>query len=115
MKILDLSSALQHPIGPEGDTPHTCLGGSCYGINNFIDDEHKQGAADFIRFANSFDSQKATVMNSGEPSSDERMYKDADVLEAYPFLGDFYEALQDAKARPKAPYYAQTSSSTSFL
>ena len=97
------------PIGPEGDTPHTCLGGSCYGINNFIDDEHKQGAADFIRFANSFDSQKAAVMNSGEPSSDERMYKDADVLEAYPFLGDFYEALQDAKARPKTPYYAQTS------
>lgn len=108
-KVTGKIAATKLPVGPSGTESHTCLGGLDLVINNNIDDEHKEAAADFISYMASPETQKAMTLISSQPPVVESVYTDAEILEAIPFYEEFVDIIATGKSRPLSPQYAKVS------
>ncbi|MEH7495642.1 ABC transporter substrate-binding protein [Neobacillus niacini] len=108
-KVKDLVGVTTLPIGPNGEEPHSTLGGLDLVINKAIDDEHKKAAVDFIKYLSSEKAQKEMNLIAAQPPVLQSVYKDPEVLEVNPFYEDFYGIIMNGKARPMSPKYAKVS------
>lgn len=108
-KVTGKIAATKLPVGPSGTESHTCLGGLDLVINNNIDDEHKEAAADFISYMVSPETQKEMTLISSQPPVVESVYTDAEILEAIPFYEEFVDIIATGKSRPLSPKYAKVS------
>ena len=108
-KVTGKIAATKLPVGPSGTESHTCLGGLDLVINNNIDDEHKEAAADFISYMASPETQKEMTLISSQPPVVESVYTDAEILEAIPFYEEFVDIIATGKSRPLSPKYAKVS------
>lgn len=108
-KVTGKIAATKLPVGPSGTESHTCLGGLDLVINNNIDDEHKEAAADFISYMASPETQKEMTLISSQPPVVESVYTDAEILEAIPFYEEFVDIIATGKSRPLSPQYAKVS------
>ena len=108
-KVTGKIAATKLPVGPSGTESHTCLGGLDLVINNNIDDQHKEAAADFISYMASPETQKEMTLISSQPPVVESVYTDAEILEAIPFYEEFVDIIATGKSRPLSPKYAKVS------
>jgi len=108
-KVAGKVGATTLPIGPNGEEPHSALGGLDLVINKFIDDEHKEAAVDFLRYMASEETQKEMTLISAQPPVLKSVYEDADVLAEIPFYEKFYGIIEGGKSRPMSPKYAKVS------
>ena len=108
-KVTGKIAATKLPVGPSGTESHTCLGGLDLVINNNIDDEHKEAAADFISYMASPETQKEMTLISSQPPVVESVYTDAEILVAIPFYEEFVDIIATGKSRPLSPQYAKVS------
>ena len=108
-KIAGKIGATVLPIGDGGSSPHSTLGGLDLVMNKYIDDAHKQAAAEFITYMTSFDTQKKFTLIAAQPPVLKAVYQDADVLKEIPFYGQFFDIIQNGKSRPSFPAYAKLS------
>lgn len=108
-KVTGKIAATKLPVGPSGTESHTCLGGLDLVINNNIDDQHKEAAADFISYMASPETQKEMTLISSQPPVVESVYTDAEILEAIPFYEEFVDIIANGKSRPLSPKYAKVS------
>ncbi len=101
--------AVALPLGPNGTTPHSCLGGLDLVINKSISDEQKAAAVEFLKYMTSFETQKEFTLIAAQPPVLQAVYEDADILEKIPFYADFYDIIMTGKSRPMSPQYAKVS------
>lgn len=108
-KVTGKMGATFLPVGPKGDTPHTCLGGLNLAVNNAIDKGQKEAAVEFIKYMTSVTTQKEMTLISSQPPVVKDVYTDAEILKEIPFYKDFYNVILGGKSRPKSPQYAKVS------
>lgn len=108
-KVTGLIGATTLPIGPNGEEPHSCLGGLDLVVNSAISDTQKEAAVEFIKYMVSADTQKEMTLISSQPPVIKSVYTDAEILEEIPFYENFYGVIQGGKSRPQSPQYAKVS------
>ncbi|MEK3990172.1 MULTISPECIES: extracellular solute-binding protein [Robertmurraya] len=108
-KVKDLVGVATLPIGPNGDEPHSTLGGLNLVINKAIDEDQKEAAVDFIKYLSGEKAQKEMNLIAAQPPVLQSVYTDPEVLEVNPFYEEFYGIIMNGKARPMSPKYAKVS------
>ncbi len=97
------------PRGPDGPSTST-LGGWQLAVSRYS--RHPEIAADLVRFLTSAKEQKRRAIQGTYAPTIPALYKDADVLEAVPQFGAFYDSFATAVARPSritGPKYSRVS------
>ncbi len=95
------------PHFPGGESAAT-LGGWHIGMN--IYSKHKEAAWKFIKFVESYETQKGFAMNLGWNPGRKDVYDDPDVVAKAPYLKDLRKVFVGAVPRPGVPYYTKLSS-----
>lgn len=90
-----------------GGVSVSALGGWHIAVSKFSDD--KKGAWEFVRFVTSREVQKELALKLGWNPARMDVYKDKDVLKAYPHFASLGEIFRNAYPRPGLPYYTQLS------
>lgn len=108
-KVKDLVGVTTLPIGPNGEEPHSTLGGLNLVINKAIDEDQKEAAVDFIKYLSGEKAQKEMNLIAAQPPVLQSVYTDPEVLEVNPFYEEFYGIIMNGKARPMSPKYAKVS------
>jgi trehalose/maltose transport system substrate-binding protein len=88
------------PRGGPGGRPVSTLGGWNLAVSRYS--AHPQAAADLVLFLTSEAEQKRRAVEASFNPTIVRLYRDAEVLAANPFMGFIGSSLQDAVARPSA-------------
>jgi multiple sugar transport system substrate-binding protein len=83
------------------------LGGWGFGISKFS--KHKEAAWEFIKFATSYEGQKAYHFKSGAIPTRHALFKDKEILDESPYYPQLYNVLINAKPRPMHPKYPRIS------
>ncbi len=97
---------------PAGDSGHTAgaLGGWQLSVSKYS--EHKEVAADFVKFLTSKKNQKFRAVEGSYHPTIQSLYEDADVREALPYIAQLGEVFDNISARPStatAPNYNEVS------
>jgi trehalose/maltose transport system substrate-binding protein len=95
--------------GPEGQHAGT-LGGESLAVSKYS--KHPAVAADLVLYMSSAKVQKDRALRGSFNPTLEALYRDAEIVQANPFMGELYSAFADAVARPTAvtgPRYNQVS------
>ena len=84
-----------------------CLGGFnlMIGASSDMHDE----AWEFVRFMTSLESQKTRTFSASALPTLTTLYEDRELLYEAPILALCKEALQNARPRPRSPYYSEMS------
>lgn len=90
-----------------GGVSVSALGGWHIAVSKFSDD--KKGAWEFVKFVTSREVQKELALKLGWNPARMDVYKDRDVLKAYPYFAKLGEIFRNAYPRPALPYYTQLS------
>ena len=83
------------------------LGGWHIGMNAYS--KRKEAAWKFIKFVESFDTEKGFAMNLGWNPGRQDVYDDPDVIAKAPYLKDLRKVFVGAVPRPSVPYYTKLS------
>lgn len=94
-----------NPEGPDGDQ-HGALGGQGMSIINYIPDERKDAAMDFLRWFAQEDVQ-AEWAHLGGFTNNANVLQDQEFLDAMPFNPDFAESMTFVKDFWNEPVYNQ--------
>lgn len=94
------------PHFPGGESAAT-LGGWHIGMNAYS--KNKDAAWEFIKFVESFDTQKGFAMNLGWNPGRQDVYDDSEVVAKAPYLKDLRTVFIGAVPRPGVPYYTKLS------
>jgi len=105
-KIKGKTGITKVPRFPNG--PHTtCLGGWSYSVNKFT--KNKEAAAKAILFLGSWEVQKLKAIEGDRTPTIIELLGDPDVVKKHPVYLEVQKSADNAKARPKSPYYTQLS------
>ena len=105
-KIKGKTGITKVPRFPNG--PHTtCLGGWSYSVNKFT--KNKEAAVKTALFLGSWDVQKLKAIEGDRTPTIVELLGDADVVKKHPVYLEVQKSADNAKARPKSPYYTQLS------
>ena len=94
------------PRFPNGDHQST-LGGWSYSVNKFT--ENKEEAAKVAMFLGSWDVQKLRALQGDRTPTIVDLLGDPDVVAKHPLYLEIQKSADNAKSRPKSPYYTQLS------
>lgn len=97
------------PIGPNGTSSHSCLGGLSLVVNRHISPTQRAAAIKFLHHMTAFETLKEFTLISGQPPVLRAVYRDPDVIRQIPFYAYFYNIIADARPRPVSPQYARLS------
>ncbi len=85
----------------------TCIGGWQWAVNAYSSE--KQAAFDTARFLASEEVMKALAIEASRIPARYSLYEDAEVLEAAPHYGAFFDVIVNARPRPVTAYYGEVS------
>lgn len=105
-KVAEKTGFAPLPSG-DGKTSAACLGGWNLGISRFS--KHKAEAVALVKFLCSAQAQKTFSLRAGRLPTRASLYKDQEVLKAYPHYPQLYQAFIGARPRPALPNYSQIS------
>lgn len=94
------------PHFPGGESAAT-LGGWHIGMNVYSN--NKDASWEFIKFVESYDTEKGFAMDLGWNPGRQDVYNDADVIAKAPYLKDLRSVFVGAVPRPGVPYYTKLS------
>ncbi|MCG6659358.1 ABC transporter substrate-binding protein [Halomonas campisalis] len=97
------------PRGSEGESVAT-LGGWSFAVSRYS--AHPEAAADLVAYLTAEAKQKAHAIEFGMNPTREALYRDPEVLEAQPFIGELYATLVGGVPRPASvtgEHYARVS------
>lgn len=94
------------PHFPNGESAAT-LGGWHIGMN--VNSKNQDAAWEFIKYVESYDTQKGFAMNLGWNPGRQDVYNDSEVIAKAPYLKDLREVFVGAIPRPGVPYYTKLS------
>jgi multiple sugar transport system substrate-binding protein len=97
----------QLPVGEGQSRSAGCLGG--YNLMIGASSQMKDEAWEFVRFMTSQESQKMQTLAGANLPNLNTFYDDRQVREEVPVVALCEEALQNARPRPRSPYYSEMS------
>lgn len=90
-----------------GESSGGCQGG--WGLGIAKASKHPDAAWEAVKFFTSVESQKQFSLNAGYTPSRRSLFADPELLEAYAYLPELLQVLDNAVLRPPIPQYAQAS------
>lgn len=100
-------NVLKMPVGPSGKKGIATRGGWALAVNS--KSKNRDLAIKLAAFLTNRKNQKRELLKWGYFPTRTALYEDKDLLEAYPWFGDFYPYLLQARLRPRTPYYPEIS------
>ena len=97
---------MPHASGKEG-MPVSTIGAQGFMISKFS--KHPKEAWEVLKYLTSFDTQKKLLLGAGYVPTRLSVYKDQEVKEKHPFVGQQLKIYQFAKPRPVHPFYPEIS------
>lgn len=95
------------PSFKEDGTSHGTFGGWMFMISKHS--EHKEEAAEFIKFMISEEKEKEMVLTHNYLPILKSLYTDPDIIEQMPFIDNMLPYFNNAKPRPRVAYYDKIS------
>ena len=91
----------------EGNRSYSTLGGWQVGISSYS--KKKEAAWKFAKFLTGEKIQKILALKAGRAPTREALYKDPEILKAYPHFSDLKDVFLTAHPRPRMPLYPAVS------
>ncbi len=91
----------------EGNRSYSTLGGWQVGISSYS--KKKEAAWKFAKFLTGEKIQKILALKAGRAPTREALYKDPEILKAYPHFSDLKDVFLTAHPRPRTPLYPAVS------
>jgi multiple sugar transport system substrate-binding protein len=91
----------------EGNRSYSTLGGWQVGISSYS--KKKEAAWKFAKFLTGEKIQKILALKAGRAPTREALYKDPEILKAYPHFSDMRDVFLTAYPRPRTPLYPAVS------